>query len=453
MHRSITRVARAVTLALGAISCSDRMTSAHDRLARLAIVPQLSTNDRAIVQSLSAFALDIDNVHVAVFRPNADAMVVDTVVAFPSAASEISIQIPIELQQPEEQLSAAIELRAGTTTLFSGTQTVVARVGQTSGTKAVSLTYVGPGATARLVRIAPRTPATYVGGTYPLLATATDLQGVIVESYPISWASTNAAIATVDNTGSVSGASAGTASIVARGITGIADTVVVSVSPPPVKLALVSGDTQSAVVGRDLPSALVVQALSATGAGVPGVPVTFRVIAGTGAFTVQTLRTDDKGVVSNSLSLGTAAGPLTIEAASGALSTTFHATALPDAAAQLLAASQPSALVGQLTDVPPAVQIADSFGNPVPIQGVTVSFSFDVSDTSSTFAPNQTRSATALTDSKGVALAPSVTLNSAHDITINAIATVNTTRIQGTVPVRLVVPVPAKTPAIARPLP
>jgi len=548
MHRWAQSIASAIALTLSVTSCSDQLTPRADRAARVAIVPEMSVADQSIFRSLSSGGLDVDNVHVMLFRPNSEATLVDTVVPFPVTASQVSVQLAVQLDEPEEQLSASVDLRAQTTTLFTGSQTVVARVGQTSDAKPVSLTYVGPGASARLLHITPRTTATYVGGRTTLIATATDLAGAIVP-LPIGWFSSNAAVATIDGNGTITGVSAGSAAIIAKGLTGIADTAFVTVTPPAARLVPLSGDAQSAVVGRNLPNLLVVQALTTSGTGVPGVPVTFRVTSGNGSFDTQTLNTDDNGVVSNALSLGTAAGAVTVEATSGTLNTLFHVTALPDVAtslriasggsqtaqagtalasplvvravdqygnsvpntvvlwidnlggqlsatqtvtgadgttsvnytvgrtgvvsamlssergqvdfnitaipgpvAQLIPVGFASAYLGGLTSAAPAVQVADAYGNPLAIQDVTVFFAFDVSDTSSVFSPTGARSASAATDSKGVAVAPAVVLNSQHDITINANATVGTTRIQGSVTVFYLGVLPARIPSAVTPL-
>ena len=546
MRRFTLRVISVVALVSSAASCTDGVTSGHDRIAKVAIVPELSLANQSIFRSLSSFALGVDNVHIVMFRPSTETALVDTIVPFPVTSSQIAISIAVQLDAAEETLSAFIELRSATTVLFSGSQSVTARVGQTTTqSEPVVLSYVGPGSTATKVTITPRAPSTFAGGTVPLVATASDAQGAVVADFPITWSTLNASIATVNDNGIVSGVAAGTISVVARGITGIADTVPVLVTAPAAQLVLVSGDAQRAIVGQALTAPFVVHAATSAGVPVPGFPISFHVTSGSATLANANARTDDKGNAQTPIVLGTKSGDVTIEASSGSLAAvSVHATALPDVATalkvvsgdnqtalagtvlpaplvvraedqygnpvpgtsviwgdgasgqlsafstttgadgttsvtyavgqsgtvfasfsnesgqvnfavtalpgpvnQLLQVAFPSAQLGLLSDVGPAVQVADSYGNPIAVANVQVSFSFTSSDTSSTFSPNQARSVTALTDSRGIATAPQIFMGSQHDIQILATATIGTTRIQGLLTVFFVQVLPNRTPA------
>src|SRR5436190_17893276 len=189
MHRFTQSVVSAVALLLSTASCSDRVTSGRDRIAQIAIIPELSLSEQSVFRSLSSFALAVDNVHIVMVRPATATVLVDTTVQFSVTSNQIAISIAVQLDASEETLSAAIELKSGTTALFSGSQSVTARAGQTTNQNApVTLTYVGPGSTATKLTITPRLAATFVGGTTPLLATATDAQGAVVKDLPVSWA-------------------------------------------------------------------------------------------------------------------------------------------------------------------------------------------------------------------------------------------------------------------------
>ena len=424
MHRVTTRIASAVALLASVTACSEQITSERARIANVAIVPELSVADQAIFRSLSTFALNVDNVHVMLFRPTTETTLSDTVVQFSVTSNQIAIQLSVHLDSAQENLSAFIELRGGPTVLFSGSETVTARVGQATGTgKPVTLSYVGPGSTASLLRIAPRAPTTFVGGTTRVVATATDVQGLPVSLYPFTWSSSNTAIARIDTLGTITGVGAGSASIIARGITGIADTVPVTITGAPAAIVAVSGDAQTATVGQALASPIVVQAQTAGGAGVPGLTIAFRVTSGSGTLQTASVVTDSKGNATNALTLNNVAGPVTIEASAGTLpALTLHATAAPGAPAQLQPVNPTvSAYLNGAADKPVAVQVADAFGNAVSLAGLGVSFT--LSDTSSIFTTTQTRSATIPTDSKGVATAPPFALRFDGNIQIQALTT------------------------------
>ena len=424
MHRKAIRITSAVALLLSAASCSEQLVAGRGRVANLAIVPEMSLTDQSIYRSLAAFALNVDNVHVMIFRPATEEILADTVVQFSVTSSQIAIQVSVQLAAAEETLSALIALRGGTTTLFSGSQTVTARVGQTTGDgRPVSLTYVGPGSTATLLRITPRTASTFVGGQTPLVAMATDVQGLVIQDYPFAWSTGDPAIATINDLGVLTGVATGTTSVIARGITGIADTVPVTIGPAPVGLVAVSGEAQSGTVALPLSAPFVVQAQTSTGAGVPGVPIAFRVTSGTATLQNATVVTDSKGNAANTLTLGNVAGAITIEARTGALpALTLHASATPGAASQLIPVNATiSAYLNGAPDKPPAVRVADSFGNTVALGGLAVNFT--LGDTLSLFSTTQTRFATVNTDATGVATAPSFTMRSQSNIQIQALAT------------------------------
>ena len=423
MQRIITRIASAIVLSVSVASCSEQITSGHGRIANVAIVPQMSVADQEIFRSLSTFALNVDNVHVMLFQSATETTLADTVVQFSVTATQIAIQVAVHLDSAQENLSASIQLRAGPTVLFAGSEIVTARVGQSTGTgKPVSLTYVGPGSTATLLRIAPRSAATFVGGQTRLVATATDVQGLPLPTYPFSWSSSNTAIARIDTAGQITGVAAGTASIIARGITGIADTVPVTVTAAAASLAPLSGDGQTGTVGQTAALPFVVQARTATGGGVPGLSIAFRVTSGGATLQSASVVTDDKGNAANALSLTNVAGPITIEASAGTLpALTIRATAAPGAPSQLVPVTPTvSAYLNGAPDRLPAVQVADSFGNAVPLAGLAVSFT--LSD-SSLFATTQTRFANVATVANGTATAPSFTLRSAGSIQIQALTT------------------------------
>jgi adhesin/invasin len=168
----------------------------------------------------------------------------------------------------------------------------------------------------------------------------------------------------------------------------------------PAAIAVVSGGGQSAVAGTALPSSLVVKVSDEFGNGVSGTAVTWSVASGGGLLSRTSTTTDSTGVTSNGYLLGTAAGPNTITATSGSLSTTFSATALAGNAAKLtLLQGLPSSFpVGSAPASAIRVQVADAAGNAVKQAGTSITGSGVV-------APGGTSAFTvsATTDADGVA--------------------------------------------------
>ena len=183
----------------------------------------------------------------------------------------------------------------------------------------------------------------------------------------------------------------------------------------PAQLTVVSGDAQSAIVGQELPNALVVQVLDSRGKAVQGQAVNFRVTAGGGSVFAGAAVTNEDGIAKERWTLGTVAGAeQTLEARavdndSGAplIFATFHATALPGPAAALSIVSQPPATVriGVLLSPAPAARLVDSYGNFVRQSGVSVSVAVAGDGTQSLDG------ATAIqTDAQGVASYPNLAI-------------------------------------------
>ncbi len=76
-------------------------------------------------------------------------------------------------------------------------------------------------------------------------------------------------------------------------------------APAPASIQIVSGDSQSGVVGTDLALPLVAKLLDATGRGVRDQAVTFAVIGGGGVVTPSLITSDQEGVVRARWTLGT----------------------------------------------------------------------------------------------------------------------------------------------------
>jgi uncharacterized protein (TIGR03437 family) len=98
----------------------------------------------------------------------------------------------------------------------------------------------------------------------------------------------------------------------------------------PASMSIVSGNSQSATVETGLPAPLVLKIADSTGAGIPGVLVTFTVSpAGAATITPSPAITLNDGTVTATVTMGSNPGPVTITAQSYALpNVTFSLTAL-----------------------------------------------------------------------------------------------------------------------------
>ncbi len=169
-----------------------------------------------------------------------------------------------------------------------------------------------------------------IGDSETLTATVYDAEGTVIVA-TVLFEPSDPSIITVSATGTVTATGVGAATVTAS-LGDLTKTSDVNVFPVGTDVGKVSGDLQSAVVGTPLPAPLVVEVSDPGNNPVPGIEVTFSVIAGGGSLSVDSDTTDANGQASTVLTLGTGAGTghRVAAAAGGVGRTEFSATALPD---------------------------------------------------------------------------------------------------------------------------
>jgi len=149
-----------------------------------------------------------------------------------------------------------------------------------------------------------------------------------------------------------------------------------AITGSPALLSVVSGNEQAATVGTMLPNPLVVKLTDEYSNPVPGVTVSFVVTAGSGTLSASSSTTAANGQTQTSVTLGTAAGTVTVRASVAGVSApvSLTATALAGALASLSAVSgdRQTGVVGSTLTNPLVVKVSDQYGNGV--SGVTVNF-------------------------------------------------------------------------------
>jgi hypothetical protein len=150
---------------------------------------------------------------------------------------------------------------------------------------------------------------------------------------------------------------------------------------PAARMDVVGGSAQTGTVGAELPQPVVVKVTDAKGRAVKGQVVNFVVTAGGGTVFAGTALTDDDGMAQERWTLGKTAGsPQTLEARAVDSSTgqalvfaTFTATANPGAPAsfQAFGDTDVAGVPGSPVEDPFAVEVRDTYGNPVPGAQVT----------------------------------------------------------------------------------
>lgn len=169
-----------------------------------------------------------------------------------------------------------------------------------------------------------------VGTSVQATATITDINGHVAPATGVTWLSSDAAVASVNASGLVTGNLVGVATIQATSGVLSKDRVVTVRPGAPATVSIYSGDNQVANRGASVSLPLCVLVLDAYGNAIPGEVVSYTVTTGGGTLAAPTApATNSNGVsISGLWQLGSLAGQQTVTAStSNGLSLTFRATA------------------------------------------------------------------------------------------------------------------------------
>jgi hypothetical protein len=172
----------------------------------------------------------------------------------------------------------------------------------------------------------------------------------------------------------------------------------------PASLAIVSGNGQQAVVGTELPEALIARIVDANGRPVPGQIVNFRVVSGGGSVFAGSAISNSDGIVRERWTLGTSTSvPQRIEARAVDNATgeplvfaEFTAIAKPGPATSIEVHAGNAQSGSALSTLPEslAAVVRDQYGNPA----VGTSVTWTASANAGTFSPNPS-----IADAEGIA--------------------------------------------------
>ncbi len=191
------------------------------------------------------------------------------------------------------------------------------------------------------IAVAPTSATlTYLGQTTPFSATVRDQRGAAV-SAAVTWSSSDQAVATVDERGTVTAVNNGSATVQATS-GALTATATVTVQQRAAGLTIVSGAEQTGLRLTELPEPVVVRAIDRGGFGVPDLTLSFAPGAESGSVSRDTAVTDDDGEGRTEWTLGgkfgeqtlVISGPLGIRRSISATATSD--TPLPDLAIHAL---------------------------------------------------------------------------------------------------------------------
>jgi hypothetical protein len=356
-------------LMLGAGSCTDAsmLIGARDA-ATLNIQPAFegASFDAAPV---------LDRIRLVLTRTSTNTVVLDTIFKVSPGATEAKLVFKLKLQSDAEQLKATLYLLQSGTVLYQGTQTLVAHPGATNPNNAtVTVSYVGPGATAKTVTVSPSNPSISSAGTQQFTTVVKDASGAVLTDVPVVWsvAANNATLGSINASGLFTGTGRrGSLTVTATTWSGVSGSTTLTLQPAATKVVVVSGDHQLAVPGTALPQPVIVETDGVDGP-VSGVTVHFDAGTTGGSVSPASVVTNALGQATVQLTLGTASGAQQFNATSPGLTpATISATATtaPPVSIAIVSGNGQTDSTGTAL-APFVVTVTDKFGNPVP--GATV---------------------------------------------------------------------------------
>src|SRR5262249_780298 len=135
----------------------------------------------------------------------------------------------------------------------------------------LAVQYVGPGANAVRVALAPKTSSVVAPASVAFTARVYDAGDPLIPNVPLAWSISDPNDGTVSSSGPFTPSGRrGTVTITARTPTNVSDIAALSITLPVTGVALVSGAGQSGRVGTLLSQGASVRVVASDGAGVAG---------------------------------------------------------------------------------------------------------------------------------------------------------------------------------------
>lgn len=139
MRSACARAVAVPLFACGLATCSESpMSAGRFGVANLSLAVAYPES-----RSVAAADLTVDNVDVVVLGPN-ETQVQELNVPFPAADSQITVEVRVPLDAPQETFFVQLQLRSGTLPLYAGAQSVGVQRGVITAPVTVDVAYIGP---------------------------------------------------------------------------------------------------------------------------------------------------------------------------------------------------------------------------------------------------------------------------------------------------------------------
>ena len=330
--RRILGIGASLALALLVVTCVDKTITGPQRfgVARFSFAALTPIPGNAPVP--------VDSLEIILKRADSS-VALDTVLPFRTDTASTDsgvVRINVLLRQSPEDFSLSVRAFGGGTNWYTATGSVTVTAGGAGVPALLAAKYVGPGANAARVTIAP-VDTTAVGGVgFALRATVYDSSSKVIAGVPVGFRISDTTRASVTNPTPYAGRLTGkttvrdSAWVYAQTPTHLKDSTWVHIVPPAASLSKIAGDAQSSIVNSPLPVPLKVRVLDALGGGFTGDTVRWTLTAGNATLAAAFSVSDTGGYAVMSVT-PMAIGALTVQAAVAGLTgspVTFTETAI-----------------------------------------------------------------------------------------------------------------------------
>ncbi|HWZ28526.1 MAG TPA: hypothetical protein VNX15_08185, partial [Gemmatimonadales bacterium] len=296
MRRSL-RIGAGFILAFLIVTCTDKsVTGLRERgtaalnLSAFQSGPQPGMPD-----------IPIDSVRVVLDRLplTATAPAIDTVIRFTPAPDTMTLDVNVPLDKDPENFQLTVLAYGGGTVWYRAIDTTAVSSGKPA-TPLLAVKYVGPGAGATSVTLAPRDTTVTGGQTTPLRVTV-DSGATAISNVPVGILSGDTTKGKVTQPTFTTGSFVGKSGIrdsvwlYVETPTHLRDSTRIHIVPPPAQIVKISGDSQSVIVNGTAAAPLAVRVEDALNGGSPGVSVAWSVTQGSATFTPPSPVVSDTG--------------------------------------------------------------------------------------------------------------------------------------------------------------
>lgn len=315
--RRILKIGASFGLALVVSTCVDRTLTGPHLLVRAGL------NLAALAQPVGSGLppVPFDSIDIKFFSADS-VLAYEKIMGFsPDTMKGDSLVVPltVPLDQSPETFTLVVRAYGGGVTWYTGSSTIQLTEGPGNVASTLAVQYVGPGANAARVSMAP-VDTTAVGGTpFALHATVYDSSGKAIPGVPVGYRVSDTTAASVSYptafTANLTGKPTVRESlwVVATTPTKLKDSTFVHIVPPAVKIVKVAGDSQTSVINAALPVALGIRVVDALGGGFKGDTVKWAITAGLGTLPAGFSLSDSTGLATMPVT-PTQAGVLSVQA-------------------------------------------------------------------------------------------------------------------------------------------